>query len=263
MTVESGAYDPAHRQASYDIRFDWGSVGAAALAGCGYAVVVDVLSFTTSVTVAVEKGIEVFPFRWRDARAKELAMREGATLAVGRFEALGLEGRHVSLSPASLQRATDLTKLVLPSPNGSTICDAIADEGAQVLAGSLRNRQAVAAHLTRTGWSGDRRTQVAVIAAGERWPDGSMRPCTEDLWGAGAVIAALVDLGVEGLSPEARVAEQAFRAVEAGLAAELHACAGGRELLAKGFEDDVAVAAELDASEAVPVLVDGSFTDGG
>lgn len=254
-------FDPAHRQTPYDVRFDWGPVGAEALGGCDYAVVVDVLSFTTSVTVAVERGIEVFPFRWRDARAKELAMREGATLAVGRFEALGLEGRHVSLSPASLQRATDVTKLVLPSPNGSTICDAIGDGGSVVLAASLRNRHAVAAHLAREAWSRGSRSSVAVVAAGERWPDHTLRPCVEDLWGAGAVLAALVDLGIEGLSPEARVAEQAFRAVEADLPGALHACAGGRELIDKGFEDDVAVAAGLDASSAVPVLRDGSFTD--
>ncbi|KRF12453.1 2-phosphosulfolactate phosphatase [Nocardioides sp. Soil797] len=261
MNTHSDAFDQAHRQTTYDVRFEWGPVGAEALGGCDHAVVVDVLSFTTSVTVAVERGIEVFPFRWRDARAKELAMREGATLAVGRFEALGLEGRHVSLSPSSLQRATDLTKLVLPSPNGSTICDAIAESGAEVIAASLRNRRAVAAHLAREAWSRGRTSTVAVVAAGERWPGDTLRPCVEDLWGAGAVLAALVDLGLSTLSPEARVAEQAFRAVEADLREALHACASGRELVDKGFEDDVAVAAEIDASTTVPVLAGGSFTD--
>ncbi|QIX28527.1 2-phosphosulfolactate phosphatase [Nocardioides sp. JQ2195] len=258
--MESDEFDPAHRQASYDVRFEWGPVGAAALSGCSYAVVVDVLSFTTSVTVAVERGIEVFPFRWRNARAKELAMRVGATLAVGRFEALAFEGRHVSLSPASLQRAGDLTKLVLPSPNGSTICDAIADDGAEVVAASLRNRHAVAAHLAREAWSRGRTSTVAVVAAGERWPDDTLRPCAEDLWGAGAVLAALVDLGVDGLSPEARMAERAFRAVAADLPDELRSCASGRELVNKGFADDVDVAAGLDDTDVVPLLRDGSFT---
>ncbi|MDN5895944.1 MAG: 2-phosphosulfolactate phosphatase [Nocardioides sp.] len=253
-------FDDAHRQGAYDVRFEWGPVGAEALDGA-HAVVVDVLSFTTSVTVAVERGIEVFPSRWRDSRAKELAMRVGATLAVGRFEALGLEGRHVSLSPASLQQVTDLTRLVLPSPNGSTICDAIADAGSEVLAASLRNRAAVARHLFQEGWSLGRTSTVTLVAAGERWPDASLRPCVEDLWGAGAVVAALVDLGVGRLSPEARMAEQAFRAVEPQLSDDLHACAGGRELVSKGFEEDVRVVAELDSSLAVPVLRNGSFTD--
>ncbi|WP_067430325.1 2-phosphosulfolactate phosphatase [Nocardioides jensenii] len=258
-------FDPAHTQAPYAVRFDWGPVGAAAAiapGGASYAVVVDVLSFTTTVTVAVERGIEVHPSPWRDTRAKELAMRLGATLAVGRFEALALEGRHVSLSPASMQQVTGITKLVLPSPNGSTISFDLVDSGSIVLAASLRNRKAVAAHLATALWSkhGAHAPTLTVIAAGERWADDSLRPCVEDLWGAGAVLAGLVDLGVEGLSPEARVAEQAFRAVEPRLVAEIAACASGRELTEKGFADDVEVASQLDMSDAVPVLTGESFT---
>ncbi|KQY57488.1 MULTISPECIES: 2-phosphosulfolactate phosphatase [unclassified Nocardioides] len=258
-------FDPEHGQSAYPVRFDWGPTGAEATigpAGAAYAVVVDVLSFTTTVTVAVEQGIEVFPHPWRDARAKELAMRLGATLAVGRFEALALEGRHVSLSPASLLQSHDITRLVLPSPNGSTISFGLADSGCTVLAASLRNRRAVAAHLATRLWAPSavgHAPSLTVIAGGERWPDDSLRPCAEDLWGAGAVLAALVDLGVEGLSPEARVAEQAFRAVEPELVGEVAACAGGRELAAKGFADDVEVASQLDVSDVVPVLTDGCF----
>ncbi|WP_194818390.1 hypothetical protein [Nocardia sp. XZ_19_385] len=39
-------------------------------------------------------------------------------------------------------------------------------------------------------------------------------------------------------------------------------CASGQELAAIGFGDDVAVAIELETSKAVPVLVDGAFTNG-
>jgi 2-phosphosulfolactate phosphatase len=116
---------------------------------------------------------------------------------------------------------------------------------------SLRNRAAVAR------WLSSRPGDVAVVAAGERWPDGTLRPAVEDLWGAGAVIAALVDLGVSGLSPEARVAEQAFRA--ARLPADLVGCTSGQELVGIGFAEDVEVAAELDASDVVPVLKGDAF----
>ncbi|HEY9564132.1 MAG TPA: 2-phosphosulfolactate phosphatase [Nocardioides sp.] len=281
--MDPDTFDPAHGQGDYRVRMDWGPTGAAATSA-SYAVVVDVLSFTTTVSVALDQGIEVFPYRWRDKGAAAHAMRHAATLAVGRFEALGLEGRHVSLSPASLREAHDLERLVLPSPNGSAICFELASPGVQhperragsaaridsgpepatVLAASLRNRHAVAQWLARKFFRAgqlEHRPSVSVIAAGERWADGSLRPCVEDLWGAGAVIAALVDLGVEGLSPEAVAAEQAFRAAEPEIATLLAGCAGGRELADKGFAADVAVAAELDASSVVPLLADESFTD--
>ena len=269
-------FDPAHAQAAYRIRFEWGPTGATATAPAGdpsYAVVVDVLSFTTTVSVAVARGVEVHPFPWRDARAREYAAAHDAVLAIGRHEARRAGGG-VSLSPGSIAAAEGLERLVLPSPNGSTIAAGLAGSGATVLAAGLRNRRAVAAHL-----AGHLATHLApdltegspsrglgnggltVIAAGERWPDGSLRPAVEDLWGAGAVLAALVELGVTGLAPEARVAEQAFRAVEPELAAALRSCASGRELVDKDFAQDVAIAGELDADGCVPVLAGGFFID--
>jgi 2-phosphosulfolactate phosphatase len=258
MTTDD--FDAAHRQQANRVRMDWGPTGALAVESA-YAVVVDVLSFTTTTSVALDRGIEVFPYRWRDSGAAAHAMRHGATLAVGRFEALGLEGRHVSLSPAMLREADAISRLVLPSPNGSAISFEMTETGTTVLAASLRNRTAVARWLAASAFTQRESPTVTVVAAGERWPDGTLRPCVEDLWGAGAVLAALVDFGVDDLSPEARVAEQAFRAVESGLATQLQDCAGGRELADKGFSADVDVAAELDQSTVVPLLSGESFTD--
>ncbi|WP_427168214.1 hypothetical protein ACQF4J_42955 [Streptomyces sp. C1-1] len=51
---------------------------------------------------------------------------------------------------------------------------------------------------------------LAVIAAGERWPDGSLRPALEDLLGAGAIIDELVSHGAGPLSPEAAAARACF-----------------------------------------------------
>jgi 2-phosphosulfolactate phosphatase len=162
----------------------------------------------------------------------------------------------VSLSPASMCAASPTPRLVLPSPNGSTISALLAGQGVTVVGASLRNRRAVARWVQRPG-AGRRR--VAVIPAGERWPDGSLRPAIEDLWGAGAVIGALIEDGRTGLSPEARAAAAAFDPVADDLGRALHGCVSGVELGALGFGEDVDVAAELDRSGAVPVLVDGAF----
>ena len=256
MRDGEGAVLPGHDQASHRVRCEWGPVGARAVAA-DYAVVVDVLSFTTTLTVALEHGIEVFPFAWKDSRAAEHAVRHGATLAVGRFEALSrTDSRHVSLSPASIAAAEGIERLVLPSPNGSTIAFDLAGAGVCVLGACLRNADAVASWLVPRLAGG---ASVAVVPAGERWPDGSLRPAVEDLWGAGAVVAGLVDRGIDGVSPEARVAETAFRAVRLRLPIELAGCASGVELVAAGFADDVEVAGELDVSGVVPVLQGEAF----
>ena len=117
------APDPAHRQPDHRVRFDWGPTGADAVAeGAGVAVVVDVLSFTTTLCVAVERGMTVLPYRWKDDRAAAYADRHAATLAVGRLEGRALPpSSAVSLSPAAMTRVSGVERIVLPSPNGSSI----------------------------------------------------------------------------------------------------------------------------------------------
>ncbi|GAA1542715.1 hypothetical protein GCM10009741_52640 [Kribbella lupini] len=238
-----------YAQSGYRVGFDWGPAGAAAVPGALVAVV-DVLSFTTSVTVAADRGITVLPYRWRDSTAIQYAEQHAAALAVGRSEA-GADG--ISLSPASIRQARNVERLVLPSPNGSTISQQLADSGSTVLAVSLRNAAAAAEWATAKG------RQIVVIAAGERWADGSLRPAVEDLWGAGAFITALQERGVGPVSPEARAAAAAWREVRAELPGLLRECAGGRELIQYGFPQDVAVAAEVGSSASVPVLRAGAF----
>jgi 2-phosphosulfolactate phosphatase len=247
--------DAAHGQAAYAVRFDWGPTGAAAIgAGADIAVVVDVLSFTTTLTVAVERGMTVLPFQWKNSRAEQYAAERDAVLAVGRFEARNGTGG-VSLSPAAMAAVEGVERIVLPSPNGSSICFALADSGLTVVGACLRNRSAVARWLAPRLQEGAR---VAVVAAGERWGgDGSLRPGLEDLWGAGAVLAGL---DLTDASPEARHAASAFEIVRPDLADELPACASGAELVAAGFPEDVEIAAGLDACDVVPVLGDDGFS---
>lgn len=246
-----------HLQQGYGVRFEWGPTGAQFLAPhVDGLVIVDVLSFTTSVSVAVEAGTRVFPYPWRDETASAFARLHHAELAVGRRAATS--AMPWSLSPSALRRAPSTPRLVLPSPNGSAIAAAAGE--ATVLAGCLRNASAVAHWLARHNY-GTRARPVAVIAAGERWPDGSLRPSLEDLLGAGAVIAQLHSRGVGPLSPEAAAARTAF-AQTPDLAAALRTCASGLELIRSGFAGDVTIATELNASTVAPVLTEGAFGPG-
>lgn len=250
-----------HGQNAYAVRFDWGLPGAIALAADA-VVIVDVFSFSTSVCIACERGTAVYPFRWRDDRATQFAQHKAAVLAVGRLEsATGGPDAPPSLSPAGLLECAAVTRLVLPSPNGSTIAVESARTGATIAIGCLRNAASTA------GWIASRLQQggsVAIIAAGERWnADDSLRPALEDHLGAGAILSALVGMGHgELVSPEARVAADMFDVCRDVLSERLRDCAGGRELIGHGFGADVGVASQLDASPVVPLLADGAFRVG-
>lgn len=136
-------------QSGAGIRVEWGQAGARTLGPHSAAlVVVDVLSFTTTVSVAVDAGIAVLPYPWRDGGAEEFAARHDAAWAVGR-RAISPE-RPWSLSSAALRVAPVPRRLVFPSPNGSAIAAAVS--GVPVVAACLRNPTAVAALLTRQGW---------------------------------------------------------------------------------------------------------------
>ena len=223
MTIED--------QAGFDPRLAWASEGGTLLAPvCPVLVVVDVLRFTTAVEVATSNGAQVIPGRW--------PVREGPGPALS------------SLSPASLLGVPAGTRVELASPNGATVSLALAGAGAVVLAGCLRNASAVAAAARDLG------RPVGVVAAGERRPDGSLRPAVEDLIGAGAILHALGGRP----SPEARAAVAAFLDAAPDLPAALSTCVSGRELAGQpDLVADVRLAAEHDVSRTVPRLSGGAF----
>jgi 2-phosphosulfolactate phosphatase len=231
-------------QRPYRARFDWGPEGARASgAGADAVVVVDVLSFSTAVEITLSRRGTVVPMRWSDRdRADEVAARLGGLATAGPGP------RTYTLSPTSVLEVPEGTTLVIPSPNGATVTLDAADLGATVLCGCLRNASAVAEAALGIG------STISVIAAGERWPTGALRPAIEDALGAGAILARLPQ---DGMSAEARAAATLFRSSAVPELVLGGATAG--ELRASRGDADAAVAAEIDVSETVPILVDGAY----
>lgn len=122
-------------------------------------------------------------------------------------------------------------------------------QSATVFVGCLRNALAVARRAQAVG------KRITVVPAGERWPDGLLRPAIEDLIGAGAIIKQLQGTR----SPESCVALAAFEDAAGNLHERLLNCSSGRELEMRSFVDDVKLAAELDVSKVVPVLIEDAF----
>lgn len=232
-------------QVHFDVRCEWGSHALHKIAASDVVVIVDVLSFSTCVEIAVANGAMIYPFPMGADAPEEYSRRHGAHLATRRGTGL------YSLSPTSLESIPSGTRLVLPSPNGSNL--SFHAQGDCVLAGCIRNARAVARFAMRKGKT------VTVIPAGERWKDdGLLRPAIEDCIGAGALIEHL-----EGtLSPEARMARAVFREARASLYDTLLSCASGRELDESGFSNDVKLAAMLDVSDVVPVFHSPAYVRG-
>lgn len=205
---------------------------------CAVVVVIDVLSFSTSTDVVVGRGGSVLPQRM-----------SGGPVPPGAMAAGPRDGSGPSLRPSSLVGLAGGTLIALPSPNGATLCAAAAAHDAVVLVGCLRNAPAVAAAALAVGGP------IGLVAAGERWPDGTLRVAVEDAIGAGAIAAHLPDR-----SPEADLAVAQFTAAAADLRATLAALSSGRELVADGYGADVDLAAAHAISEAVPRLVNGTLT---
>jgi 2-phosphosulfolactate phosphatase len=251
LGCKAAQVNPAHQQTDYRVRFDWGLDGATAVtAGADVAVLIDVLSFTTTLSVALDRGIVVLPYGWQDSTAEVYARDHNAVLAVGRSQAAG--GTGLSLSPAAVRAHPEPpARLVLPSPNGSTIAHQLGAAGVDCLGACLRNAAAVATWLNRPGSNAQ---TVAVIAAGERWPGGGLRPAVEDAWGAGAVLTELGRLGWTDLSPEAESVRAGYESVRGREGIVLLQCASGQELVERGFGADVEIAAEVNRSTCVPQL---------
>ena len=233
-------------QSAYDVRVEWGGGGVASLCdGAEVVVIVDVLSFSTCVDVAVGRGAAILPFARSGDEARAYARQMGAQCGGPRGE-----GRF-SLSPTSFAEIGAGERVVLPSPNGGAL--SLHTGGTPTFTACLRNASAVALAAQEVG------RRIAVIAAGERWKSDALRPALEDWLGAGAVVAAL-----EGSrSPEADGALAMFEASARRLPDILIGCASGRQLVDLGFTDDVVWASALNMSACAPILRAGAFVDAG
>jgi 2-phosphosulfolactate phosphatase len=233
-----------YNQQEFDIRLEWGLKGVEELAPISdVIVIVDVLSFSTCVDIATKNGAIIYPYRWKDGTAIDYAKNLNAELAD--FKRKYNDG--YSLSPTSLLNIEPKTKLVLPSPNGSTLT--LSTGTTPTLCGCLRNAKAVATLAKKYG------NKISIIAAGEQWADKSLRVAFEDLAGAGAIISYLSG----NLSPESKTGLTIFENAKTTLLEEIKNCGSGKELIGRGFEKDILLACELNSSDNVPILTDYSY----
>lgn len=146
----------------------------------------------------------------------------------------------------------DVTVVVDALP-GLRELDLGAVEGRVVRAG-LTDRSAVARWILERQHENGGRTSVNLVAAGEADSSGETRFAMEDHLAAGALIDALIGLGIDHVSPEAAVACASYEGLRRACGHLLTASTSGRLLTAQGREQEVRLAARVDTRDEVEVL---------
>lgn len=242
-------------QSPFECRVEWGRRGASEAAERGdIVIVVDVLSFSSTVVSALNVGAVIYPYP-PDLDGKSYAESVGAEYILGRAEAA--RAGKPTLSPVTFNNGHRNNSYVLSSLNGA-YCTWIASKVPALLIGSLLNASAVASAANKIKQVSG--AAITVVPSGEMWNDireneDRLRPSIEDYLGAGAILSKL-----DGeKSPEAQVCMAAFNGTKENLSQLIWDCGSGRELRERGYEEDVLHCARLDVTEAVPILVDGHF----
>ena len=246
----------AFSQTNFCCRLEWGRDGAKLAAARGdIVVIVDTLSFSTTVVTAIHNGALIYPCS-DPQELNRLTSKYNCEKAVHRDD-VPSKGRY-SLSPETFRETEPDTRVSLMSLNGGACCR-YADKAEELLIGSFINAEAVANRLFQLLDKGN--AAVTVVACGERWQmpmeDGALRFAVEDYLAAGAILSYLI----HDKSPEARVCQAAYNSLENNIDDILWECTSGRELRAAGFSHDVEFAAQMNLYNTLVVMKD-DYLDG-
>ncbi|MEO6309875.1 MAG: 2-phosphosulfolactate phosphatase [Leifsonia sp.] len=132
-----------------------------------------------------------------------------------------------------------------------------AGQAPRIIHASLNNRSAVADWVLARQAEKGARFSAAIIAAGERRADGTLRFAVEDLFVAGAVIDALSTRGIDHCSPEAAAASAGFVGLKQAIRHLVSASETGLAVAALGRQEEIRAASQLDSS--TEIVTTGEF----
>jgi len=212
----------------------------AAHANADCYVIIDLLRATTTMAVALSRGVR----RVHVVRTVEEAReRRGSALLAGEVGGLRPEGFDFGNSPCEMLRAApEGQDLILATTNGTKAILAVAGRGA-VIAASFANLSAAA----RAASAYER---VLVVCAGT---EGTRRFALEDAVAAGALVSRLLRE-----APQADLGDGALLALQLTAGEPLpnlvRRARHARYLESIGLAEDVAFATKVDVIDVVPAL---------
>ena len=216
-------------------------------------VVVDVLRASSSLVVLLERGVEEVLLASSIGEARRLARERPQYLLCGERDGLPPRGFQYGNSPVEFAALEVAGRRAILCTSNGTRALVRAAAAPLALVGALLNATTVgraAAEAAAAQGLG-----VAVVCSGD---DGGTAFSLEDALGAGAIVDAIVGLGLEAprleLSDAALAALTLYRVHQGQEQAALRASSHARDLETLGMGEDLSFCARRDAFAAVPYL---------
>jgi len=213
-------------------------------------VVIDVLRATSVIIHAMSEGAsEVLPLgSVEEALQMAKAFPRGSALLGGERESRNIPGFDLGNSPREyVAEKVKEKKLILTTTNGTKAFHLVSS-GKENLVGSFFNIGAVAQRCLESG------KDLHIFASGD---EGNFS--LEDTICGGMLIDLITEKRKKSISltDASQCAQILYKRFEGNLLEAFHLSRHGKELINRGFEDDLAYCAQIDISSLVPIFREG------
>lgn len=213
-------------------------------------VVIDVLRATSVIIHAISQGArEVLPVTTLEEAFQTIKhYPEGTALLGGERGSRKIEGFDLGNSPREyIAEKVKEKKLILTTTNGTKAFHSVSS-GKEVMAGGFFNIEAVKRCCLDLG------NDLLIYPSGDEG-----RFSLEDVVCGGMLIDRILKdkLGALVLTDASRSAHILYQRFEKNLLEALSLSRHGRELIERGFEEDLAYCAQVDITDVVPVFWEG------
>lgn len=213
-------------------------------------VVIDILRATSVIVHAISQGaLEIIPVA-RVEEAFQFAKKfpRGATLLGGERGSKKIEGFDLGNSPREyFAEKVKGKRLILTTTNGTKAFHSVSS-GKEVMAGSFFNIAAIARRCLALGHD------LLIFPSGDEG-----RFSLEDTVCGGMLIARILTEGkrLVTLTDASQLAHVLYQRFKENLVESFRLSTHGRDLIERGFEEDLAYCAQVDITDIVPVFREG------
>ncbi len=212
-------------------------------------IVIDVLRATSVIVQAISEGAtEIIPVETvEEAFEKAKAFPEGTTLLGGERNSRKIEGFDLGNSPKEYRSERIRGKRIILTTTNGTRAFYLVSSGKEVLVGSFFNLRAITRYCLSQG------EDLLIFASGD---EGKFS--LEDVVCGGMLIEKIAEEGGSIRLTDAAFASRIlYERFKRNPLEAFYASHHGRDLVKKGFEEDLLYCAQSDISEVIPIFRQG------